>query len=70
MTEKRFTKEVVELIVKRLETVPPNIKMSVGSKGTFEIRDIIKSVEKQDEMGKMFIETQLQYLKSLKNLPA
>ena len=70
MTEKRFTKEVVELIVKRLETVPPNIKMSVGSKGTFEIRDIIKSVEKQDEMGKMFIEMQLQYLKSLKNLPA
>ena len=68
MTEKRFTKEVVELIVKRLETVPPNIKMSVGSKGTFEIRDIIKSVEKQDEMGKMFIEMQLQYLKSLKNL--
>jgi len=55
MKETKFDKGIVELVIKRLETIPPNVKMSIGSKGTFEIKDIIESVKKQDEVGKSFI---------------
>jgi len=68
MKETKFDKGIVELVIKRLETIPPNVKMSIGSKGTFEIKDIIESVKKQDEVGKSFINMQLKYLKALKHL--
>ncbi|MGC9598933.1 MAG: hypothetical protein ABSE18_00935 [Minisyncoccia bacterium] len=63
-----ITPEVVDLVVARLETLPPNISMSVGDKGNFDLRELIEHVKDRDEVGKQIIEMQLLYLQSLKEL--
>jgi len=61
-------KEIVELIVKRLESIPPHIKLSIGSEGTFDISTLIEHVKKRDALGKKVINFQLAYIRSLKKL--
>ncbi len=58
--------EIKELVITRLKTMPANIKMSVGSYGTFSKNELIESVKKENEVGKLVIEMQLKYLKSFK----
>jgi len=58
--------EIKELVITRLKTMPANIKMSVGSYGIFSKNELIESVRKENEVGKLVIEMQLKYLKSFK----
>ena len=58
--------EIKELVITRLKTMPANIKMSVGSYGIFSKNELIESVKKENEVGKLVIEMQLKYLKSFK----
>ena len=64
----QITPDIIELVVARLETLPPNIAMSIGDKGSFDLPQLIKSVKACDEVGKQIIEMQLFYLRSLKDL--
>lgn len=63
-----ITPEVIDLVVARLETLPPNISMSIGDKGSFDLSELIEHVRDCDEIGKQIIEMQLLYLQSLKEL--
>lgn len=73
MEEKNNTQnhseDIVNLVVARLETIPPNVEMSVGNEGSFSIGELVERVKKQDEIGKKMIEMQLAYLRSLGKLP-
>ena len=60
--------EIIDLVVARLEAMPPNISISIGNEGNFEIRDLINRVKINDDVGKKMIEMQLSYLRSLKQL--
>lgn len=60
--------EIIDLVVARLEAMPPNISISIGNEGNFEIRDLIDRVRKNDNVGKKMVEMQLSYLRSLKQL--
>jgi hypothetical protein len=58
--------EIKELVIARLETMPPDRKLSIGSEGEFTRDELIESVKRGDEVGKKIIEIQLQYLQMLK----
>lgn len=58
--------EIRELVLCRLKTMPKNIKVSLGSHGELNRDDLIKHVESGDELGKLIVGMQLQYLKSMK----
>ena len=73
MEEKNETQnpseDMVNLVIARLETIPPNVELSVGGEGSFSIDELIERVRKQDNLGKKIIEMQLAYLRSLGKLP-
>jgi len=59
-------REMRELVIARLKTLPSDIKLSVGSVGDFTRDELIEHVEKKDELGKKIIEVQMEYLRMLK----
>ena len=58
--------DIRELVIVRLEAMPANVKLSIGSHGEFDKNELIESVKKGNEVGKKIIAAQLYYLRSLK----
>mgnify|MGYP000005724600 CR=1 FL=1 len=60
------SEDIKKLVITRLQSMPPNLKLSVGRYGTFTKEELIERVQKEDEVGKLIIEMQLKYLRSFK----
>lgn len=60
--------EIVNLVIARLETIPPNVAISVGKEGNFGVQELIEKVRVKDEIGKKIIDMELHYLRSLPEL--
>ena len=56
--------EIKKLIIIRLQTMPPTMKVSLGSAGVFDREQLIEEVKNDTEIGKKIIETHLNYLRS------
>ena len=61
-----MNEEIKKLVIARLRTMPPNIKISVGNFGSFKRDELIEEIEKESEIGKLIIEVDLNYLRSWK----
>lgn len=48
----KISERIKELVIARLEVMPSNMKISIGSHGAFTRDDLKMHVEKEDEMGK------------------
>lgn len=68
MSDKTTEEQIKELIIARLQAIPPNVGISVGSQGDFKRDELIEHVKKDDEIGKKIIEIDLNYLRALKEL--
>ena len=65
--EDREKKEKIKkLVVSRLDALPANVSISVGSEGHFNKVELIKQIENDTEIGKKMIEIELEYLRRLK----
>lgn len=64
-----ISEEVTNLVIARLETIPPKIQISIGGDGSFTVQELIERVKKHDEIGMKMIDMQLSYLRSLNRLP-
>ena len=62
-------KDIQDLVIARLNTIPENLELAVGNEDSFTVEQLIEHVRKNDEIGKMYIDSQLEYLRSLNNLP-
>ena len=58
--------DIKNLVIARLELLPPNKKISIGSSGEFTRDQIIESVKQGDVTGKKFIEIEMEFLRALK----
>lgn len=58
--------EIKKLVINRLEVLPPDKKISIGSEGEYTKDDLIKHVKEGDRIGKKITEIQLEYLRLLK----
>ncbi|MEK7501804.1 MAG: hypothetical protein AAB629_02680 [Patescibacteria group bacterium] len=69
--QKEINMEIINLIVARLKTIPSDASLSIGGdeQNTMTQEDIIKEVREQSVIGKQIIESQLFFLRSLKDLP-
>ena len=61
----KISEELKKIVLWRLETIPPNYKLSVGNKGTFTKDELKQHVEKGDEVGVMFANMQLNFMKAM-----
>lgn len=62
----RYNEDIKELVVERLKTLPSDIKISIGSDGSFTKNELISHIEDEDEIGEKIIEIQLKYLQMIK----
>jgi len=62
----RVPEDVKELVIVRLESLPSNKKISIGSHGEFTRDQLIERVKKEDEVGRKIIEIELEFLRALK----
>ena len=64
----KYDEEIKKLVLIRLESMPPNIKIALGPGEEYTKEELIGHVKKEDSFGKEFINAQLHYLKAMKNL--
>ncbi|MBI2642324.1 MAG: hypothetical protein HYW97_00535 [Candidatus Wildermuthbacteria bacterium] len=69
METEALEKDIQDFVIARLKSMPENLELAVGNEGSFSIPNLIEHVKENDEIGKMYIETQLEYMRSLNNLP-
>ena len=66
MSKEPIPEDVKKLVILRLETLPSDKKISIGSYGDFKKEELIAHVEKEDEIGKKMVEVELEFLRALK----
>jgi len=64
--EKDKKEEIKKIVIARLETLPSDKKISIGSSGEFTKEELIERVEKEDSVGKKITNIQMEFLQSLK----
>ena len=64
MSEK-ISAELKKIVLWRLETIPPNFKLSIGNEGTFTKEELKQHVQKEDQIGVTFAKMQLNFMKAL-----
>ncbi|MEM5878202.1 MAG: hypothetical protein QXF12_04970 [Candidatus Aenigmatarchaeota archaeon] len=52
-----------DVVKARFERMPSHLKLVIGGVGPLEKNDIIKHIEQRDEIGKILVKTQLNYLR-------
>jgi len=67
MSEKKekISEDLKELVIARLEVMPPTYKLSIGNEGTFTTTQLIERVKKGDEIGNEIVRMQLNFIKAL-----
>lgn len=58
--------DIKNLIISRLEMLPSDFSLSLGSDGSFNKKELITHVENEDEIGEKVVEIQMEYLRMLK----
>ena len=58
--------EMKKLVLLRLESMPSNIKIALGSGEQLSRDKLIEHVKKDDALGKMIVDVQGKYLRSMK----
>lgn len=59
-------KGIIDLVVARLQNLPSNKEISIGSAGEFTKDDLIEHVKRDDELGKKMIAVEMDFLRSMK----
>ena len=57
-----INEEVIKVVVARLSTMPPTVKISIGNVGTFTKDELIQHVMDGDSIGKLIIDMHINYL--------
>lgn len=63
----KITKDIKELVKARLNVLPSNVSVSIGSDGAFSRDELIEHIEKEDSIGEKMIQTDMEFLQALKN---
>ncbi|QQG39675.1 MAG: hypothetical protein HYS81_04880 [Candidatus Aenigmatarchaeota archaeon] len=58
--------DVKQLVIYRLDSLPANKKISIGSYGEFSKEELIENVKKENEIGKKIVEIELEFLRAMK----
>lgn len=64
MTE--ISADIKKLVIFRLETLPSNKKISIGSSGEFTKEELVEHVKNGTDIGKKIIEIEMEFLRAMK----
>lgn len=60
--------DVWEMVKYRYQAMPPNLKISIGGKKSMNKEEILEHIMERDEIGRMIVEAQMNFLRNLSNL--
>jgi hypothetical protein len=63
-TNNELKEQLRDLVIARLSAIPKNLQIAVGA-SQYTIEELVKSVERGDEVGNKLVAMQVQYLKDL-----
>ena len=66
MSESSIPKEFWAVLIERYERMPSNARVVIGGLGALDKKEIIKHLEKKDEIGSLIAQIELNYLKIFK----
>ena len=72
VTGKRYSNDIIDLVVARMEGLPENVAVSIGGaegQESLKVKDLINHIKAQDGIGKRMIDIQLAYIRSFKAPP-
>lgn len=58
--------DVKKLVILRLETLPSDRSISIGSYGHFRKEELISHVKQEDSIGRKMVEIEMEFLRALK----
>ncbi|MEK6920636.1 MAG: hypothetical protein AABX82_02035 [Nanoarchaeota archaeon] len=58
--------DIKKLVIARLEVLPSDKKISIGSIGEFTKEQLIQSVKNEDAIGRKMIQIEIEFLQALK----
>ena len=61
-----LTDAIKELVIARLDVIPPNVGVSIGGEGNFTKDELIEHVKKGDDVGQKIARIELAFLKAVK----
>lgn len=64
--DKEKQEQLKKLVIARLDTLPPNVSISVGSDGHFNKKELIDQIKNDTNIGKKMIEIEIKYMRMLK----
>mgnify|MGYP001559970151 CR=1 FL=1 len=67
MNKDNISEEIKNLVIARLEVLPRDKKISIGSEGSFSKDELIQHINQEDKIGKKIIEIEMEFLTSLKD---
>ena len=63
---KKTSEKAKELVIFKIDTeMPNNLKLAIGSYGSFNKNEIIEHIKKDDEIGKQIVMSHLSFLKAV-----
>ena len=65
--QNKMTDELKELIIARLDVLPSDKKISIGSEGEFTKDELIERVKIGDSVGQTVVNLELEFLRALKD---
>ena len=57
---------IKDLVIARLDLIPPNLGVSIGGQGNFTKDELIEHVKKGDEIGQQIARIEMTFLKAVK----
>ena len=58
--------DIRNLVIARLDSLPSDKKISIGSKGEFSKDELIEHGKKGDDIGRKIVEVELEFLRAMK----
>lgn len=60
-----ISEEVKELVITRIEAqMSPNLKLSIGERGSLDMEEMIKHVKEGDKIGRQIIDSHLRFIQA------
>ena len=64
--KEEISEDLKNLVIERLDVLPSDKKISIGSVGEFTKDELIEHVKQGDEIGQKIVEIELSFLRALK----
>lgn len=61
-----LTDAIKDLVIARLDLIPPNLGVSIGGQGSFTKKELIEHVKQGDDIGQQIARIELAFLKAVK----